>query len=87
MRQGGADAKHRTEATPRITVASASIESHTAAGDRMLVQETRTEASMLSVAMRDCQGDAPACEVCGTITVRNGTCYRCLNCGQSMGCS
>ncbi|MSR41597.1 MAG: adenosylcobalamin-dependent ribonucleoside-diphosphate reductase [Phycisphaerales bacterium] len=32
-------------------------------------------------------GDAPACSVCGLITVRNGTCYRCLNCGNSMGCS
>ena len=32
-------------------------------------------------------GDAPACDHCGAITVRNGTCYRCLNCGQSMGCS
>jgi ribonucleoside-diphosphate reductase alpha chain len=32
-------------------------------------------------------GDAPACDVCGAITVRNGTCYRCLNCGNSMGCS
>jgi ribonucleoside-diphosphate reductase alpha chain len=32
-------------------------------------------------------GDAPACNVCGHITIRNGTCYRCLNCGNSMGCS
>ncbi len=32
-------------------------------------------------------GDAPACDVCGAITVRNGTCYRCWNCGHSMGCS
>jgi ribonucleoside-diphosphate reductase alpha chain len=32
-------------------------------------------------------GDAPACDVCGTITVRSGTCYKCLNCGASMGCS
>ena len=32
-------------------------------------------------------GDAPACDGCGSITVRNGTCYRCLNCGNSMGCS
>jgi ribonucleoside-diphosphate reductase alpha chain len=31
--------------------------------------------------------DAPACDVCGTITVRNGACYRCHNCGNSMGCS
>jgi len=32
-------------------------------------------------------GDAPACDNCGHITVRNGTCYKCLNCGTSMGCS
>jgi len=33
------------------------------------------------------QDDAPPCDVCGAITVRNGTCYRCHNCGNSMGCS
>ncbi|MGD0077486.1 MAG: vitamin B12-dependent ribonucleotide reductase [Sedimentisphaerales bacterium] len=33
------------------------------------------------------QDDAPACDVCGSITVRNGTCYKCFNCGNSMGCS
>ena len=33
------------------------------------------------------QDDAPACDVCGSITVRNGTCYKCYNCGNSMGCS
>ncbi|TVQ75593.1 MAG: adenosylcobalamin-dependent ribonucleoside-diphosphate reductase [Phycisphaeraceae bacterium] len=43
--------------------------------------------SALSSSMAEFQEDAPACEVCGTITVRNGTCYRCLNCGHSMGCS
>jgi len=32
-------------------------------------------------------GDAPFCEQCGHLTVRNGSCYRCLNCGNSMGCS
>jgi ribonucleoside-diphosphate reductase alpha chain len=37
--------------------------------------------------MMEFQEDAPACETCGTITVRNGTCYKCLNCGHSMGCS
>ncbi|MDZ4197843.1 MAG: vitamin B12-dependent ribonucleotide reductase, partial [Kiritimatiellia bacterium] len=31
--------------------------------------------------------DAPACDQCGAITVRNGACYRCYNCGNSMGCS
>jgi ribonucleoside-diphosphate reductase alpha chain len=31
--------------------------------------------------------DAPTCDTCGAITVRNGACYKCLNCGNSMGCS
>jgi ribonucleoside-diphosphate reductase alpha chain len=31
--------------------------------------------------------DAPMCDQCGHITVRNGACYKCLNCGNSMGCS
>jgi ribonucleoside-diphosphate reductase alpha chain len=32
-------------------------------------------------------GDAPFCDNCGHITIRNGTCFKCLNCGNSMGCS
>ena len=31
-------------------------------------------------------GDAPLCDQCGHITIRNGTCYKCLNCGTSLGC-
>ena len=33
------------------------------------------------------QTDAPSCDNCGSITVRNGNCYLCYNCGNSMGCS
>lgn len=33
------------------------------------------------------QQDAPPCPVCGSITVRNGNCYKCHNCGSSLGCS
>ena len=33
------------------------------------------------------QSDAPPCHACGSIMVRNGTCYRCLNCGATSGCS
>jgi len=32
-------------------------------------------------------GDAPFCTNCGHVTVRSGSCYKCLNCGNSMGCS
>lgn len=31
--------------------------------------------------------DSPLCDICGSLTERNGTCYRCRNCGNSMGCS
>jgi ribonucleoside-diphosphate reductase alpha chain len=37
--------------------------------------------------LADKMGDAPLCDTCGHITVRNGSCYRCLNCGDSKGCS
>ena len=32
-------------------------------------------------------GDAPACRMCGHMTVRSGSCYTCLNCGDTSGCS
>jgi ribonucleoside-diphosphate reductase alpha chain len=41
----------------------------------------------LSHHLEEMMGDAPVCENCGHITVRNGACYKCLNCGNSMGCS
>jgi len=41
----------------------------------------------VNAAARNMQSDAPACNVCGHITLRSGTCYKCLNCGNSMGCS
>ena len=41
----------------------------------------------VNAAARSMQSDAPACNTCGHITVRSGTCYKCLNCGNSMGCS
>ena len=37
--------------------------------------------------LAEMMGDAPPCDSCGHTTVRNGACYRCLNCGNSMGCS
>jgi ribonucleoside-diphosphate reductase alpha chain len=43
--------------------------------------------SAVNAAARSMQSDAPACNTCGHITIRSGTCYKCLNCGNSMGCS
>jgi ribonucleoside-diphosphate reductase alpha chain len=33
------------------------------------------------------QADAPSCAECGSIMVRSGSCYKCLNCGATSGCS
>src|SRR5581483_2086693 len=33
------------------------------------------------------QADAPSCADCGSIMIRNGSCYKCLNCGATSGCS
>ncbi|MCH8883515.1 MAG: vitamin B12-dependent ribonucleotide reductase, partial [SAR324 cluster bacterium] len=45
------------------------------------------ERNALDEHLAEMMGDAPVCDVCGHLTVRNGSCYRCLNCGNSMGCS
>ncbi|MFN4006183.1 MAG: vitamin B12-dependent ribonucleotide reductase [Chitinophagaceae bacterium] len=55
------------------------------------VMAVKAEASVgldaVNAAAKNMQSDAPACNVCGHITLRSGTCYKCLNCGNSMGCS
>ena len=51
------------------------------------VEEDGHHASALDAQLEDMMGDAPLCDGCGHITVRNGACYKCLNCGSSMGCS
>jgi ribonucleoside-diphosphate reductase alpha chain len=48
---------------------------------------SRRAASAQDAFLGKLSGDAPFCDTCGHITVRNGTCYKCLNCGNSMGCS
>ncbi len=45
------------------------------------------EAAVLSEHLGKMMGDAPFCNICGHTTVRNGICYKCLNCGNTLGCS
>ncbi len=54
------------------------------------VTAVTTDASVLhalSAAAKQMQMDAPACNVCGHIMMRSGTCYKCSNCGNQGGCS
>lgn len=48
---------------------------------------SQSSMSAFNKAASDMMGDAPPCSVCGNITIRSGTCYKCVNCGNSMGCS
>ncbi|HNY26554.1 MAG TPA: vitamin B12-dependent ribonucleotide reductase [Candidatus Sumerlaeota bacterium] len=53
----------------------------------LLEKEAQRVTSPVDYQLAEAMGDAPLCDMCGHITVRNGSCYKCLNCGQSMGCS
>jgi ribonucleoside-diphosphate reductase alpha chain len=89
--------------TPKVNTGSAKIETVVVQQkfDRVRMQLSKSELqgegereieemtiqSSLSKSNAKMQGDAPACPSCGAITVRNGTCYKCMNCGESLGCS
>ena len=51
------------------------------------VEQAENSVATVQEGLGDMMGDAPACNECGHITIRNGSCYKCLNCGNSLGCS
>ena len=77
------------EAVERSAAEAATLETPPAASLPGKHHETATTAAInpLDAQLDAMMGDAPVCDVCGHITVRNGACYKCLNCGNSMGCS
>ncbi len=83
VRHGPIDTGPRRQAGGTIVTSTASFTERVEQGDSAY---QTTQAATLSMAMESVN-DAPPCDVCGTITVRSGTCYKCLNCGNSMGCS
>jgi ribonucleoside-diphosphate reductase alpha chain len=56
-------------------------------GDRAQSLLAGRVVTSLSQSLSHFQLDAPTCPNCGHIAVRNGACYKCLNCGESLGCS
>jgi ribonucleoside-diphosphate reductase alpha chain len=52
-----------------------------------LLGRKNSNANEVQQQLASMMGDAPLCSTCGHVTIRNGTCYKCLNCGNSMGCS
>ena len=69
-----------TEQVKELVVSTIADSPDVAAGEAKVIQQ-------FNLQFKHFQDDAPACDICGSITVRNGTCYRCFNCGNSMGCS
>jgi ribonucleoside-diphosphate reductase alpha chain len=51
------------------------------------LEQAENSVATVQEVLGDMMGDAPACNECGHITIRNGSCYKCLNCGNSLGCS
>ena len=48
---------------------------------------TAAATTAAEASLGDLMGDAPACAACGHMTVRSGSCYVCLTCGDTTGCS
>jgi ribonucleoside-diphosphate reductase alpha chain len=73
----------------RITPASGgSIAPQPAKAKRVAsAMKADTGIDAINAAAKNMQSDAPACNVCGHIMMRSGTCYKCLNCGNQGGCS
>jgi ribonucleoside-diphosphate reductase alpha chain len=66
---------------------------HGTAADVKIVEKEKVAAMVagsaesVDVALKENMGDAPVCSNCGHMTIRNGSCYVCLTCGDTTGCS
>jgi ribonucleoside-diphosphate reductase alpha chain len=74
----------KTKATAAATATADRLEM---AGAKMNLEASGKSPALRSEQFARFQSDAPSCDNCGAITVRNGNCYLCHNCGNSMGCS
>ena len=60
---------------------------HSAGAVGVATTAAEVQQQAMQAALADKMGDAPICDTCGAITVRNGSCYVCLGCGGTTGCS
>ena len=74
------DPTTNSQETQFVTKVEEAIETKT-------VEAVSKSVTTVQEVLGDMMGDAPACPDCGHITIRNGSCYKCLNCGNSLGCS
>ena len=79
-----AEAKHVNKPVVELPVASGGDGESV---DHAAAHSHRHEGSSISQSVAHFMEDAPPCSNCGQVTVRNGACFKCLNCGESLGCS
>jgi ribonucleoside-diphosphate reductase alpha chain len=73
---------------PATALAAEPAESPAGAAEAVEVEADSSEASSeTAVDFILPEADAPSCADCGSMMVRNGACYKCLNCGATSGCS
>ena len=74
---------------PQVDVGGASSPAGDAISDLNATAGLRTGSIHAADALSELidMGDAPSCHVCGSIMVRNGSCYKCMSCGSTSGCS
>ena len=92
---GTVEPVQETESTSNVkntepTAAAQEIQFVTKVEEAEISESAETVANSVTTVQEvlgDMMGDAPACNECGHITIRNGSCYKCLNCGNSLGCS
>ncbi|MGH9197439.1 MAG: vitamin B12-dependent ribonucleotide reductase, partial [Acidimicrobiia bacterium] len=77
-----AGVNQRDEATVPVS-AQSSLASD---GRRRAITSDDAQTSASFAAIQN-QEDAPPCTICGSIMVRNGSCYKCVNCGSTSGCA
>ena len=71
----------------RVTPSAGDATPHPTKNQRAKNIKTDNSLEAMNAMNKVMQGDAPACTNCGHITIRSGTCYKCLNCGTQGGCS
>ncbi len=90
-RSGGASSGGRYVPSPavarRLSPSPSPVKTGAAASSDVLGGGRLVQIDRVDQQFSHYQEDAPACDVCGSITVRNGNCYKCYNCGSSLGCS
>ena len=74
-------------ASPKPSAPPSSVGSAGQAGPAGVPASSESRAQAAEKQVFVTQADAPPCPDCGSITTRNGACYRCANCGTSIGCS